>query len=292
MKKALFKGSCVALVTPFTENGVNYSKLEELIEFQINNKTDAILICGTTGETPTMTKEEKQEVIKFSVQKVNGRIPLIAGAGGNNTKSAIEDSKFVQSVGADAILSVVPYYNKPTQRGLYAHFSEIAKSVDTPIVLYNVPGRTVVSLDVTTTAKLAQIDNIIAIKECLLPQVAELVRICPEDFSVYTGDDPVYLPALGYGAKGVVSVMANLIPEDTHMIYEYFINGNIAKSRELQLKTLPLIKALFIESNPAPAKKALDMMGMLVGKCRLPIVDMEEKNITILENVLKEYGLI
>ncbi len=292
MKKSLFTGSCVALVTPFAENGIDYNKLEQLIEFQIANKTDALLICGTTGETPTMSAKEQQDTIAFTVKTVNGRIPVIAGAGGNNTKKAIEDSKFVQSVGADAILSVVPYYNKPTQKGLYAHFSEIAKSVDTPIVLYNVPGRTVVSLDTATTKKLAEIDNIVAIKECVLPQVAELVRICPADFSVYTGDDPVYLPALSYGAKGVISVMANLIPHDTHMIYEHFINGDIKASRDIQLKTLPLIKALFIESNPAPSKAALNMIGMNVGDCRLPICPMDEKNIQILASVLKEYGLL
>ncbi|OON98949.1 MAG: 4-hydroxy-tetrahydrodipicolinate synthase [Epulopiscium sp. Nele67-Bin004] len=288
----MFSGAGVAIITPFNDKGVDYDKLGELIEFQIGNNIDAIIICGTTGETPVMSLLEQQQVIKFTVNKVHGRVPVIAGAGSNNTKSAVEFSKFVEFIGVDGILSVVPYYNKPTQRGIYAHFETIANAVKTPIILYNVPGRTVVSLDVETTKNLAMIPNIVGIKECVLSQLAELVRVCPKDFSVFTGDDPVYLPALSYGAKGVISVMANLIPRDTHMIYEAFIHGNIDLSRELQLKTLPLVKALFSESNPAPTKAGLNMMGMNVGECRLPIVPMEEKNLEHLREVMIEYGLL
>ncbi len=292
MEKTIFTGAGVAIITPFTETGINFSKFEELIEFQIENKTDAIIVCGTTGETPTMTAEEQQAAIKFTVETVKGRIPVIAGAGSNNTASAINASKYAESAGVDGILSVVPYYNKPTQKGLQYHFEAIAKAVKTPIILYNVPGRTVASLSTSTTSQLAQIDNIVGIKECILPQVAELVRICPADFSVYTGDDPVFLPTLAYGGKGLISVMANVIPYDTHMIYEHFINGDIAKSRELQLKALPLIKALFIESNPAPTKTALNMMGKNVGGCRLPLVPMDDENVQLLKDVLIEYGLL
>ncbi|OOB79922.1 MAG: 4-hydroxy-tetrahydrodipicolinate synthase [Epulopiscium sp. Nuni2H_MBin001] len=292
MKQTLFTGTGVAIITPFTQTGIDFDKLEKLLEFQIDNKTDSIIICGTTGETPTMTPKEQIEAINFTVKTVGGRIPVIAGAGSNNTNGAVNASKAAQEAGADAILSVVPYYNKPTQRGMHAHFEAVANAVDIPIVLYNVPGRTVASLTVDTIKSLAEIDNIVAIKECVLSQVAELVRVCPSDFSVYTGDDPVFLPTLAYGGKGLISVMANVIPYDTHMIYEHFINGDIDKARELQLKALPLIRALFIESNPAPTKAALNMMGMEVGQCRLPLVPMEQANLEILTTVLADYGLI
>ncbi|WP_305767024.1 4-hydroxy-tetrahydrodipicolinate synthase [Candidatus Epulonipiscium viviparus] len=293
MKTTIFTGSGTAIITPFTDSGVNFSKLEELIEFQVHNKTDAIIVCGTTGETPTMTKAEKEATIKCVVKATNERVPVIAGAGGNDTKAAIEASKYAESVGADAILSVVPYYNKPTQYGLYKHFEAIAKAVKTPIILYNVPGRTVVNLEPATTIKLAEIDNIVAIKECVLSQIAELAYAFQKNnFGIYTGDDPVFLPALAYGATGVVSVMANIIPKDTHMIHEHFIHNQIDVARELQLKTLSLIKALFIESNPAPTKMALNLMGMNVGKCRLPISEMDPKNIEVLTKEMKKYGLL
>ncbi len=291
MKPTLFTGSGVAIITPFTETGVDFEKLGELLEFQIANKTDAIIVCGTTGETPTMTTKEREDTIRFTVEKVNGRIPVIAGTGANDTKTAIAASKFAEEVGVDGILSVVPYYNKPNQRGLYAHFKAIAEAVKTPIILYNIPGRTGISMNVSTVKELSQIDNIVGVKECDFNQVGELVRVCGEDFSVYSGDDPNYLPAISIGAKGVVSVMANIIPEDTHNIYELFTNGDFVASREIQLKTLPLVRALFSDTNPAPTKVALNLLGKNVGTCRLPIVDVEEETVELLKKVMTEYGL-
>ncbi|OON94128.1 MAG: 4-hydroxy-tetrahydrodipicolinate synthase [Candidatus Epulonipiscioides saccharophilum] len=291
MKKILFKGSGVAIITPFNNSGVDFGKLEELIENQIANKTDAIIICGTTGETPTMANKEKEAAIEFTVKTVNQRISVIAGTGSNNTKQAIEASKHAQSVGVDGILSVVPYYNKPTQRGLYEHFKAIAESVaSTPIILYNVPGRTVVNLDVKTTIRLSEYENIVAIKECVLSQIGEIKL--KTDLAIYTGEDSAYLPALCSGAHGVISVMANIIPKDTHMIYEYYKNNELEEAQKIYLKTLELINALFIESNPVPTKTALNLLGKNVGGPRLPLVEMETSNLEILKTALKNYGLL
>jgi len=292
MKKCIFTGSGVAIVTPFTDNGINYAKLEELLEFQIKEKTDAIIICGTTGEASTMSDEEHISVIEFAVKTVNGRLPVIAGTGSNDTSYAIDLSKRAQEVGADAILSVTPYYNKTTQRGIYEHFKAIAESISIPVILYNVPSRTNLNINPSTMKLLSEIDNIVGVKECNLYQVAEVVSLCGDDFIIYSGEDGVIVPFMSLGAKGVISVMANIIPKDTHDIVAKYLAGDIEGSRNLQIKVTELVKALFIEVNPIPVKEAMNQMGMNVGKCRMPLVDMEEANKKFLINALKNYGLI
>jgi len=292
MRKPIFTGSGVALVTPFTDDGVDFNKLEELIEFQIKEGSDAIIICGTTGEASTMPDDEHKSVIKFTVEKVNKRIPVIAGTGSNDTRHAIELSKYAEDVGADAILSVTPYYNKTTQRGLYEHFKAIAESIKIPVILYNVPSRTNLNINPETMKALSEIENITAVKECNLSQVGDIVNLCGDDFTVYSGEDANVVPLLALGGKGVISVMANIIPKDTHDMVIKFLEGDIEGSRKIQLKTLNLIKALFIEVNPIPVKAAMNLMNMNVGKCRMPLVDMSEKNLEILKNAMKEYGLI
>ena len=292
MRKPLFKGSGVAIVTPFTDDGVDFGKLEELIEFQISEGTDAIIICGTTGEASTMPDDEHIETIRFTVEKVNKRLPVIAGAGSNDTRHAVELSKRAEAAGADAILSVTPYYNKTTQKGLYEHFKAIAGSVKIPIVLYNVPSRTNLNINPETIQALSEIENILAIKECNLAQVGEVINLCSKDFYIYSGNDEQILPFMAYGACGVISVMANIIPKDTHDIVAKYLEGDVAGSRELQLKVLDLIKALFVEVSPIPIKAAMNLMGMNVGKCRMPLVDISEKNLEILKKAMRNYGLI
>ncbi len=292
MRKPIFTGSGVAIVTPFTNDGTDYNKLSELIEYQIKEGTDAIIIAGTTGEASTMYDNEHKAAIKFTVEKVNGRVPVIAGTGSNHTVHAIELSKYAQEVGADAILTVTPYYNKTTQKGLYEHFKLIANSISIPVVLYNVPSRTNLNISPETIKALSEIDNIVAIKECNLSQVGDVVNLCGEDFSVYSGEDAAIVPFLSLGAKGVISVMANIIPKDTHDMVAKYLAGDVVASRRLQLKTLDLIKALFIEVSPIPIKAAMNLLGMNVGSCRLPLVDMSEKNLDILRNELKKYGLL
>lgn len=292
MKKCIFTGSGVAIVTPFTQTGVDYAKLEELLEMQIKGQTDAIIICGTTGEASTMPDDEHIAVIEFTVKTVNGRLPVIAGTGSNDTVHAIHLSKRAQEVGADAILSVTPYYNKTTQRGLYEHFKVIAENLSIPMILYNVPSRTNLNINPLTLKQLSKIDNIIGIKECNLNQVAETINLCGDDFTVYSGEDAVILPFMSLGAKGVISVMANIIPKDTHDIAAGYLTGKVEESRKLQLKVTDLVKALFIEVSPIPIKEAMNQMGLNVGKCRMPLVDMDESNKAILTRALKNYGLI
>jgi len=292
LRKPLFTGSGVAIVTPFTNDGVDFNKLEELIEFQIKEGTDAIVICGTTGEASTMPDDEHKATIKFTVEKVNGRVPVIAGAGSNDTHHAIELSKYAEEVGADAILSVTPYYNKTTQKGLYEHFKAIANSIKIPVVLYNVPSRTNLNINPDTMKALSEIENIVAVKECNLAQIGEVANLCGENFTIYTGNDDQILPTLAFGGKGVISVLANIIPKDTHDMVVKFLEGDVEGSRKMQLRALNLIKALFIEVNPIPVKTAMNLMGMNVGKCRLPLVDMSEKNLEILKTAMHEYGLI
>lgn len=292
MKKPLFTGSAVAIVTPFTDSGVNYQVLKEMIEFQIKGGSDAIVISGTTGEASTMPDEEHIAVIKFAVEAVKQRVPVIAGTGSNDTRHAVELSKAAEDVGADAILSVTPYYNKTTQKGLYEHFKMIAGSIGIPMILYNVPGRTNLNINPDTMRDLSQIDTIIAVKECNLGQVGDVVNGCGEDFSVYSGDDNMVLPMLALGGKGVISVMANIIPQDTHDMVMKFLQGDARGAIKMQLQALNLIKALFSEVNPIPIKAALKLMGFEVGSCRMPLTSLGEGNLEILRREMKAYGLI
>ena len=292
MKKRIFTGSGVAIITPFTEDGVDFDKLGELIEFQIREKTDAIVICGTTGEASTMPDDEHVAVIEYTVKKVGGRLPVIAGTGSNDTRHAIRLSRMAQDVGADAILSVSPYYNKTTQRGLYEHFKVIAEGITIPVILYNVPSRTNLNINPETVRQLSEIDNIVAVKECNLNQAGEIINLCGEDFTIYSGEDGLAVPLMSLGGKGVISVMANIIPRDTHEMAARYLSGDAEGSRKLQLKTLELIKALFIEVNPIPVKEAMNLMGMNVGKCRMPLVDISDKNRDILKKAMQMYGLI
>jgi len=292
MRKPIFTGSGVAIVTPFTNEGTDYNKLSELIEYQIREGTDAIIIAGTTGEASTMYDDEHKAAIKFTVEKVNGRIPVIAGTGSNHTVHAIELSKYAQEVGADAILTVTPYYNKTTQKGLYEHFKCIANSISIPNILYNVPSRTNLNMAPETIKALSEIENIVAIKECNLSQAGDIANLCGEDFTVYSGEDGFVVPFLSMGAKGVISVMANIIPKDTHDMVAKYLSGDVEGSRKLQLDTLSLIKALFIEVSPIPIKAAMNLLGMNVGNCRLPLVDISDSNLEILKKELRNYGLL
>lgn len=292
MKRLIFTGSGVAIVTPFTNDGVDFEKLGELIEFQINNLTDCLVICGTTGEASTMPDDEHIAVIEYAVKKVNKRIPVIAGTGSNDTRHAVHLSKRAEEVGVDAVLSVTPYYNKTSQRGLYEHFKTIANSISIPVILYNVPSRTNLNINAETVHQLSKIENIVGIKECNLNQVGDIINLCGNDFTVYSGEDGLTIPLLSLGGKGIISVMANIIPRDTHDMVMKYLAGDVTGGRKLQLGTLNLIKALFSDVSPIPVKAAMNLMGMNVGSCRMPLVDMNEKNLDILSNELKEYGLI
>lgn len=292
MKKFIFEGSGVAIITPFSSTGVDFDKLNELIEWHIKEGTDAIIICGTTGESPTLPMDEHKALIKFCVEKVNGRIPVIAGAGSNDTLHAIGTTTFAESVGADAVLSVVPYYNKPTQKGLYNHFSAIANSTNLPVLLYNVPGRTSAGLTPSTVYELSKIPNIVGIKECQFTNVAKIKKLCGDDFAIYSGEDGNIVPLLSLGGQGVISVMANIIPKTTHDMVASFLSGDTKRSLELQLEVLNLVDALFIESSPAPIKEAMNMLGMNVGVCRLPIASLEDSSKAILYKELKALNML
>ena len=291
----IFKGSAVALITPFDENGkVNFEKIKELIEFHISNGTDAIVACGTTGEASTMNDEEHLAVIKAVVDAVNKRIPVIAGTGGNDTDHSIYMSQEAEKLGADALLVITPYYNKANKSGLRKHFVSIANSVKLPIILYNVPSRTNVNIPPALVADLAKnVDNIVAIKEACgdLAQVAEVCRLVPEDFAVYSGNDDSILPLLSLGGVGVISVLANICPQETHDLVAKFMDGDLEGSRKLQLDMKPLIDSLFIEVNPVPVKTAANLMGFNVGNLRLPLAEMEDKNLEVLKKELVNWGI-
>ncbi|WP_053956138.1 4-hydroxy-tetrahydrodipicolinate synthase [Inediibacterium massiliense] len=290
----LFTGSGVALVTPFKDGSVNYEKLEQLLDWHLEESTDAIVVTGTTGEASTLTDEEHKAVIKFTVEKINKRIPVIAGTGSNCTSHAIEMSQYAQKVGVDGLLLITPYYNKTTQKGLIAHFHAIADVVSIPIILYNVPGRTGVNILPKTLEILSKHPNIKGIKEASgdISQVAEMIRIVPNDFYVYSGNDDMVVPLLSLGGHGVISVVANIAPKDTHLMVDYFMKKDIEKARNLQLQMKPLIDALFIEVNPIPIKTAMNLLGFEVGPLRLPLVDMDEDHLSILKQRMKEYELL
>lgn len=288
---AIFTGSGVALVTPFDEkNEINFEKLRELLEYHIAERTDAVIVTGTTGESATMSDEEKLAVIKFSVDVVRGRIPVIAGTGSNNTKHAVWLSQEAEKLGADALLVVTPYYNKGNENGIYNHYKEIAESVKIPIILYNVPGRTGVNLSVNLVKELSKLKNITAIKEASgnISYAAEIARVVPE-IDIYSGNDDMTVPLLSIGGKGVISVSANILPETVHNMVMAFLNKDTDKARELQLKYNDLVNALFIEVNPVPVKEAMNFLGYGVGECRLPLGEMNEKNKEILHEIIRKH---
>lgn len=290
----LFKGSAVALVTPFTkDNKVNFDKLAELIEYHIENKTDAIVSCGTTGEATTMSDEEVLSVLEFTVKKVNGRIPVIAGTGSNNTMHSVELSQKAEALGVDGLLIITPYYNKANKSGLKKHFVTIAESVNIPIILYNVPGRTCMNISPSLIAELAQVPNIVAVKEASgdLGQVAEIASLVPEDFAIYSGNDDSIVPLLSLGGHGVISVLANVCPKETHDLVEKYLEGDVEGSRKIQLDLDALIAALFIEVNPIPVKTAMNLLGFEVGDLRLPLDNMYPANLEVLKKELVNAGL-
>lgn len=293
---AIFEGAGVALITPMKANGeVNYEKLDEILEFQIKEGTDAIIICGTTGESSTLTEEEHVKVIEECVKCVRGRVPVIAGTGSNCTKTAIWMSQEAKNVGADALLCVSPYYNKATQNGLYEHYKAIAAAVDLPVILYNVGSRTGINIEAKTVARLFQdVENIVAVKEASgnISQVAEIMNLTDGKIDLYSGNDDQIVPVLSLGGSGVISVLSNVAPKVTHDIVAKYLEGDVKGSLELQMKYFQVIKQLFIEVNPIPAKAAMNMMGMDVGSLRLPLTEMEEANQAALRAAMTEVGLI
>ncbi|MBP3360264.1 MAG: 4-hydroxy-tetrahydrodipicolinate synthase [Clostridia bacterium] len=293
MKKLPFTGSGVALITPFLPDGTpNYEKLDEILEMHIANKTDAIIICGTTGEASTLPDDEHLEVIRHTVETVRGRIAVIAGTGSNDTQHAIDFSVESEKYGCDGVLCVTPYYNKATQKGLVEHYKAIANAISIPVILYNVPSRTGVSISIPALRELAKVDNIVAIKEASgdIGYAIKIRREVPELY-MYSGNDDMIVPIMSIGGKGVISVVANILPEETHNICELYESGKTQESLALQLEMLELINNLFIEVNPIPIKTAMNVLGYDVGGLKLPLCDMEEKNLEILKKSLKEYGV-
>lgn len=293
MKDIIFKGCATALVTPFDEYGnVDFEELRKLIEFQILEGVDALLICGTTGESATLSTEEKKQVIEFSVQIARKRVPIIAGTGSNNTKAAIELSKFAEKVGVSALLLVSPYYNKTTQSGLISHFLKIAQSTSLPIILYNIPGRTGINIEPETCFELSKINNIVAIKEASgnISQVAKIAMLCNDNLSIYSGNDDQIVPTLSLGGIGVISVLSNLYPKYVHnMVYNY-LNGNLNKALNMQLHSLPLIHLLFSEVNPIPIKYAMNQIGFKCGIPRLPLIELSDDNKEKLKIAIKDFN--
>lgn len=292
---SIFKGAAVAMITPMTETQeVNYEKLGELIEEQIAGGTDAIVICGTTGEASTLSHEEHLDAIKYTVEKVNHRIPVIAGTGSNSTATAIYLSQEAEKYGVDGLLLVSPYYNKATQKGLIAHFTAIADSVKVPVILYNIQGRTGVNIAPETIAYLFNnVENIVAVKEASgnISQVAKIMQLTDGKIDLYSGNDDQVVPILSLGGSGVISVLSNVAPRKTHDMVQKFLDGDVAGSREIQLRALPLIDALFCEVNPIPVKAALNLMGKEVGPLRLPLTEMEPQNQERLANAMKDFGI-
>lgn len=292
---SIFTGAGVAIVTPMTETGeVNYPKLAELLEYQIANQTDSIIICGTTGEASTLSHEEHLEVVRFTIEKVAKRIPVIAGTGSNCTETAVYLSQEAEKYGADGLLLVSPYYNKATQKGLIAHFTKVANSVKIPVILYNIQGRTGVNIAPETIAYLAKnVENIVAVKEASgnISQVAKIAQLCGDSLDIYSGNDDQIVPLLSLGGKGVISVLSNIAPRQTHDIVAKFMEGDVAESRRRQLEALPLIDQLFCEVNPIPVKAALNLLGWEAGPLRMPLSEMEEEHRKNLKAAMDAYGL-
>ena len=292
---AIFKGAGVAIVTPFLENGdVNYDKLAEIIEIQIANGTDSIIICGTTGEAATLSEEEHLDCIRFCVEKVAHRVPVVAGTGSNSTKTAVYLSTEAEKAGADALLIVTPYYNKTTQAGLIEHYTVVANSVKLPIILYSVKSRTGLNIDASTFSTLFHsVSNIVGIKEASgdIAQVAKIMSLCP-DCELYSGNDNEVVPILSLGGVGVISVVSNVAPKYMHDLVMNYLDGNIEKARKMQLDVIDLTEAIFCETNPIPVKHAMNLMGLEVGPFRMPLVSMQEKNLERLKKSMLDFGLL
>jgi len=289
----MFKGSIVAIITPFKNGKLDEKKFRELIEFQVKNNTSGIVPCGTTGESATLSFEEHDRVIEIAVEQASGRIPVIAGTGSNSTQEAIMLTRHAAKAGADASLQVSPYYNRPTQRGLYAHFKAVAEAVDIPIMLYNIASRTGVNIEPETIARLAcDCKNIVAVKEASgnLDQMSRIKHLCPGGFDVLSGDDSLTLPVLSIGGSGVVSVVANIAPVEVATLVSEYEKGNIRKAQEMHYKLLPLVKAMFLETNPIPVKTAMGILGMCEPDVRLPLCEMSPQNLENLKKALKDYG--
>jgi 4-hydroxy-tetrahydrodipicolinate synthase len=291
---SLFKGSGVAIVTPFSNEGVDYRKLEELLEWHVKEGTDAVIVCGTTGEASTMTEDERKETIKFTVDVVKKRIPVIAGTGSNNTAAAVSMSKWAESTGVDGVLVITPYYNKTTQRGLVEHFKAVADSINIPIIIYNVPSRTGMNILPKTLKELCKFDNIVAVKEASgnISQITEIKALCRDRLDIYSGNDDQIISIMALGGIGVISVLANIIPGEVHKMCELYMKGDTSEALKLQLDSLSLTNSLFIETNPIPVKTAMNLMGMSVGNLRLPLCDMSEGNLEVLKKEMKAYGLL
>lgn len=294
MKNTIFKGCGTAIATPFTEDGVNFEEFGKLLEEQIKQEVDAIIVCGTTGESATMTDKERKDTIKFAIDKVAKRAKVIAGTGSNNTKAAVELSKYAEAVGADGILVVTPYYNKTTQVGLIEHYKTIAEAVTLPIIMYSVPSRTGVNINPETCVELSKIKNIVAIKEASgnLSQVAKIASLCRDNLDIYSGNDDQIVPILSLGGKGVISVLSNVMPRYTHDMTQKFFDGKIREATQMQLDAIDLIDALFSEVNPIPVKYALNLMGYNYGKPRLPLVELSAKNQERMREAMKNHNLI
>lgn len=294
MKEILFEGCGTAIITPFTNEEVNFNEFQKLLEDQISNGIDAIIVCGTTGESSTMSTEEKKKVIKFAIDIINKRTKLIVGTGNNNTKSAIEMSKYVENVGADGVLVVTPYYNKTTQKGLIAHFTAIANSINIPIIMYSVPSRTGVNIEPNTCLELSKIKNIVAIKEASgnISQVAKIASLCKNNLYIYSGNDDQAIPIMSLGGKGVISVLSNVMPRYTHDMIMKYINGNVKEATQMQLEVIDLIDELFSEVNPIPVKHALNLMGYDCGVPRLPLVELSDANKKKLQEIMNKHNII
>lgn len=291
----MIKGSIVALITPFNEDGsVNYKRLRELIDWHVENETDAILVLGTTAETPTLTLSEEDEIARISIEHAAGRVPIIVGSGSNNTMVAIEQSLKYEKMGADALLVITPYYNKTSKAGMVNHFMQVADAVHTPVYVYNVPGRTGVSITYEALAEISQHKNIVGIKEASgnMSLVCQFSKLINENFNVYSGNDDINIPLMSMGGAGVISVLANILPKETHDMAMAYLNGDVKKARDMQIKYLDFINALFIETNPIPIKEAMNLVGLDVGGYRLPLCPMADDTKAVLKDKMKELGLL
>ena len=293
MKKS-FEGSIVAMVTPFRDGKVDEVKIRELVQFHVKNGTDAIVPCGTTGESPTLSHAEHKRVVEVTIEAAAGQIPVIAGTGSNSTAEAIELTQHAKQAGADGVLMVCPYYNKPTQAGLVAHYKAVAEAVDIPIIMYNIPGRTGVNMLTETVAALAGLPNIVGMKEASgsLEQMTEVISLCGDRLTVVSGDDTLTLPLMAVGGKGVISVVANIVPKETAEMTRAALNGDWKRAKELHLRLFPLCKAMFYETNPIPVKTAMQLLGRLNGELRLPLCPMSQANRDKLQKALQAYGLL